>query len=135
MTLYPVDTKRQVFAQIFVCNGCCCGRMEKGNPAVPLDWLRAEFKARKLIRNVQITISGCLGPCDVPNVVAILLPEGMQWFGNLTEFWQYESLLDWASQVKAAQRVLPLPLWLHQHALNPFEQAQATPLKPVAATA
>jgi hypothetical protein len=122
--IYPLTTKRQVFAQIFVCNGCCCGRTDKGHPAVPLDWLKAEFKARKLIRNVQITISGCLGPCDVPNVVGILtLSQGMRWFGHLTEFWQYESLVEWATEVKAAQEEIPLPAWLKAHALDPFQHA------------
>ncbi|MBY0375157.1 MAG: (2Fe-2S) ferredoxin domain-containing protein [Bryobacteraceae bacterium] len=121
---YPLETKRQVLAQIFICNGCCCGQTGKGNPPVPLEWLKAEFKARKLIRNVQITVSGCLGPCDVPNVVAILTPgEGMRWFGNLSEFWHYESLLDWAAAVKAAQSSLPVPLWLASHQLDPFSCA------------
>lgn len=124
--LYPLETKRQVFAQIFVCNGCCCGQTGKGHPAVPVDWLKAEFKARKLIRNVQITISGCLGPCDVPNVIAILTPgEGMRWFGYLSEHWQYESLIEWASAAKAAQDPLPLPSWLAAHALDPFAAATA----------
>lgn len=123
--LYPLETKRLVHAQIFICNGCCCGRTEKGNPAVPLDWLKSEFKARKLIRNVQVTISGCLGPCDVPNVVAVLLPEGMRWFGNISEIWQYESLLNWASRVKAEQQPLPLPEWLAAHELNPMAHSAA----------
>lgn len=122
--LYPIDTKRTIFAQIFVCNGCCCGRTEKGNPAVPVDYLKAEFKARKLIRNVQVTISGCLGPCDVPNVVGILThAEGMRWYGNLSEHWQFVSLIEWATAVKAAQAALPLPQWLEAHALNPMAES------------
>jgi len=134
MTLYPLETKRQIFAQIFVCNGCCCGRVDKGHPAVPLDWLKAEFKARKLIRNVQITITGCLGPCDVPNVVGILLAgESIHWFGELTEFWQYESLVEWATAVKQEQAPLPLPAWLSAHALDPFARAKCAPV--IAATA
>ncbi|MBM3762076.1 MAG: (2Fe-2S) ferredoxin domain-containing protein [Acidobacteria bacterium] len=119
--LYPLETKRLVYAQILVCNGCCCGRTEKGHPAVPIDYLKAEFKARKLIRNVQVTISGCLGPCDVPNVVAILTrEEGMRWYGFLSEQWQYESLIEWATEVKEAQRALPLPAWLENHRLDPM---------------
>ena len=125
MSNYPVETKRQVFAQIFVCNGCCCGRTENGHPAVPLDWLKAEFKARKLIRNVQITISGCLGPCDVSNVIGILSPgEGMRWLGNVTEFWQYESLVEWSSAVKEAQRILPLPAWTREFEMDPFTRSK-----------
>lgn len=124
--LYPLETKRLIHAQIFICNGCCCGRTEKGHPPVPVDWIKAEFKTRKLIRNVQVTISGCLGPCDVPNVVAILTPgEGMRWYGHLSEQWHFESLIDWATQVKAAQSALPLPEWLTRHRLDPMAVCQA----------
>ena len=109
-----ISTKRQVLAQIFVCQGCCCGKVEKGNPAVPVDWLKAEFKRRKLIRRVHLRISGCLGPCDVLNVVALWLPDGLRWFGGLTEAWQYESILDWATATAEAGLVLPLPEWLSE---------------------
>lgn len=123
LMLYPLETKRTIFAQIFVCNGCCCGRTEKGHPPVPVDYLKAEFKARRLIRNVQVTISGCLGPCDVPNVVGILTyVEGMRWYGNLSEQWHFESLIEWATEVKEAQAALPLPQWLQAHALNPMAE-------------
>ena len=30
--------------------------------------------AEKLNRTIQLTISGCLGPCDVPNVALLLTP-------------------------------------------------------------
>jgi predicted metal-binding protein len=114
-------TKRQVLAQIFVCNGCCCGRVEKGHPPVPVDWLKQQFKERKLIRNVQVTIAGCLGPCDVPNVVGILTAgDGMRWYGGLHAQWQFASLIDWATAVKAAGEPLPLPAWLSAHRLDPF---------------
>jgi cobaltochelatase CobN len=108
-------TKRRVIAQIFVCDGCCCGRAEKGNPPVPRDYLKAEFKRRKLISKVQLTITGCLGPCDVYNVVALWLPEGLRWFGGLTEFWQYESLMEWASECADQGEASPLPRWLLAH--------------------
>jgi cobaltochelatase CobN len=124
--ILPVTTKRQVLGHIFVCNGCCCGRTEKGHPPVPLDWLKAEFKSRKLIRNVHLTIAGCLGPCDASNVVGILTAErGMRWYGGLSEFWQYESLMDWASATKAAQCELALPSWLAEYELDPFAAARA----------
>ncbi len=119
-----LETRRQVFAQILVCLGCCCGRTQKGHPPVPVEWLKAEFKARKLIRNVQVTISGCLGPCDVANVVAIATPGGgLRWYGRLAEFWQYESLVEWATEVKRAQALLPLPQWMEGYEIDPFESA------------
>jgi hypothetical protein len=48
------------------------------------------------LKRVQLTISGCLGPCDLPNVVTISDEKGTQWFGKITEFEQYRDLVDWA---------------------------------------
>ena len=71
MNQFPLVTKRLVLGNVAVCLGCCCGNTERGKPAVPVDWLKKEWKARGLLKQIQLTISGCLGPCDVPNVVAI----------------------------------------------------------------
>lgn len=120
-----IVTKRKVIAQIFVCNGCCCGRADKGNPPIPLDELKAEFKKRKLIGKVQLTISGCLGPCDVLNVVALWLPTGMRWFGGLDQDWQYLDLMDWASACAAAGEAVPLPEWLLPHEFSAMRETLA----------
>ena len=71
-----VQPKRLMLAQITVCQGCCCGKTEKGHPEVPVEWLKKEWKLRGLLKRVHLTITGCLGPCDVPNVVAITSFEG-----------------------------------------------------------
>jgi len=57
---------------MFVCNGCCCGRTEKGFPALPLDEFKRQWKERGIRRRFHLTISGCLGPCPLANVVLIL---------------------------------------------------------------
>ena len=67
--------------QVLVCIGCCCGRVDRGKPEVPVDWLKAQWKAARLNPYIQLTISGCLGPCDLPNVVAVLTAAGQQWIG------------------------------------------------------
>jgi hypothetical protein len=117
---YPVDTKRQVIAQVTVCCGCCCGNTERGLPAVPVDWLKTEWRERGLLRRVQLTISGCVGPCDVPNVVVITTPAGSEWLGNLSETAHYRSLLEWAVECRDLGQVLELPHEFSKHALNPF---------------
>ena len=63
------ETKRRVIGQLIVCQGCCCGATYKGRPEVPAEWLKTEWRKRGLLKRVHLTISGCLGPCDVPNVV------------------------------------------------------------------
>lgn len=117
---YPVNTKRQVIAQVTVCRGCCCGNTERGLPAVPVDWLKGEWPKRGLLKRVQLTISGCVGPCDVPNVVVITTPAGSEWLDNLSETAQYRTLLEWAVQCRDLGQVLELPHEFSKQALNPF---------------
>ena len=113
-------TKRLVIGQVAVCQGCCCGNTANGGPPVPVDWLKKEWRARGLLKRVQLTISGCLGPCDLPNVVTISNESGAWWLGGFTEFEQYRALVDWASQSRDAGELLPLPKKFLQHTLNPF---------------
>lgn len=122
------STKRQVLAQVVVCLGCCCGRTDRGRPEVPVDWLKAEWKGRRLLKPVQLTISGCLGPCDVPNVVAVHDAHGTTWLAHLTERAHFVALVDWATAVAAAGRVLPLPASLAERAFDRYLPAQAAGL-------
>ena len=88
-------TKRKSLMQVLVCIGCCCGRVDRGKPEAPVDWLKAEWKAARLNPYIQLTISGCLGPCDLPNVIAVLSESGQQWFGPLNQREHYEALVQW----------------------------------------
>jgi cobaltochelatase CobN len=117
---FSLTTKRLVIGHVAVCQGCCCGNTANGKPPVPVDWLKTEWRARGLLKRVQLSISGCLGPCDVPNVVTISNEAGTQWFGEITEFAQYQAIVDWASRSRDAGKLLPLPKEFHQHTLRPF---------------
>jgi (2Fe-2S) ferredoxin len=50
------------------------------------------------MKRVQLTISGCLGPCDVPNVALIVVGQETFWLGNLKGS-DYQELIDWAVPV------------------------------------
>jgi len=63
-----------------------------------------------------------LGPCDVPNVVTISNESGTLWLGQITEFNQYQSLLEWALASKVAETLLPLPKEFCNHTLHPFRK-------------
>jgi len=65
-------------------SGCCCGNTERGLPDVPVEQLKSEWRKRGLLKRIQLTISGCVGPCDVPNVVVITTAGGTQWLGNVS---------------------------------------------------
>jgi hypothetical protein len=87
---------------------------------VPVEWFKSEWRSRGLLKTIQLSISGCLGPCDVPNVVKIDTGSENIWLGNIEHFHQYQSIIDWATQSKAASRLLPLPKDLVRHRLYPF---------------
>jgi cobaltochelatase CobN len=115
-----LETKRRVIGQMIVCQGCCCGAIHKDRPAVPADWLKEEWRRRGLLKRFQLTVSGCVGPCDVPNVVAIHSEAGSQWLGNITRFDQYRSLVEWAVRSAEAGHLMDLPQELAEHRLEPW---------------
>jgi len=71
------------------------------------------------MKRVQLTISGCLGPCDVPNVALIVVGQETFWLGNLKGS-DYQALIDWAVLCKQLSRVADLPESLRVHAIAPF---------------
>jgi hypothetical protein len=85
-----------------------------------VEWLKDEWRKRGLLKRVQLTISGCVGPCDVPNVVVITSSSGSQWLGNIVEFEQYRSLLEWAVQCRDAGEMLALPFRFDECRISPF---------------
>jgi hypothetical protein len=119
-TAYPLTTKRIVIGQVIVCSGCCCGAVQRGKPEVPVDWLKQTWRSQGLLKNIQLTISCCLGPCDLPNVVRISSSANDTWLGNITRLEQYALLVDWAVQSKAAGAFLPLPESLDGFRFDPF---------------
>ena len=126
MEKFPLVTKRLVLGHVSVCQGCCCGNTANGKPAVPVEWLKKEWRARGLLKCIQLSISGCLGPCDIPNVVTIANENGTLWLGGITEFQQYRTLLDWAISSKEAGELLPVPSQFRQHILHPYRAAEAS---------
>jgi hypothetical protein len=119
---HPLATKRLVIGHLTVCQGCCCGNTENGRPPVPVEWLKKEWRSRGLLKRVQLTISGCLGPCDLLNVVTISNESGTQWLGEIIEFEQYRGLVDWATRSRDAGALLPLPKEFQRSTLLPFRK-------------
>jgi hypothetical protein len=98
----------------------CCGATHKDRPEVPAEWLKDEWRKRGLLKRFQLTVSGCVGPCDVPNVVEINSESGSQWLANITHFDQYRSLVEWAARSVEAGRLLDLPREFNSHLLLPW---------------
>jgi cobaltochelatase CobN len=115
-----LETKRLVIGQMIVCHGCCCGATEKNRPEVPVQWLKDEWRKRGLLKRFQLTMSGCVGPCDLPNVVVVNSETGSQWLGNITHFDQYRTLVEWAVRSVEAGHLTDLPRELNDHRLGPW---------------
>jgi len=105
----PPTTRRLAEGQLVFCQGCCCGRTDRGKPELPAEALKAIWKAEKLNQTVQLTISGCLGPCDLTNVTLVITPDELIWLGGLEGEEVYASLVGWARECHAVGRLVPLP--------------------------
>ena len=122
-SLEPLKTKYRSKGQLLLCKGCCCGKTERGLPEVPVDRIKAAWKSEKLNKVIQLTISGCLGPCDLPNVAIVLTPEGTTWLGNLAGDDHYDALIEWARASTAAGGPLGLPEGLEAHRFERYPEA------------
>ena len=86
-------------ATVNICDGCCCGRVNKHNMAVPVENLRAAWRELDLTKHVNLRVTSCLGPCSRANVTLINTEHGRTWLGGIASEDHYHSLLDWAQEV------------------------------------
>ncbi len=121
-----LKTRVNAPAQLLLCRGCCCGKTERGLPEVPVDRIKAIWKAEKLNRRVQLTISGCLGPCDLPNVAVVVTASRTEWLGLLDSDRHYDLLIAWARSCMTEGRALPLPPELDANRFDRFAEATET---------
>lgn len=121
-------TTRKTLGQVVICLGCCCGRVDKGHPAVPVDWLKNQWRTRALAKKIHLTVSGCLGPCDASNVVLLLLGDNPLWLAGLESLAHYESIVAWASVCAENDAILPLPAILEPFRMERFH-SPALPLE------
>lgn len=110
-----------IWGQVFICaSGCCCGRVDKGTAPIPLEWLKTSWKQFSLQKSLQLSTTGCLGPCERKNVIGILTKDKQLWLGSMTENDQYMTLLEWFKASTAAGQLLELPPSLQQHRFERF---------------
>lgn len=94
---------------LFVCHGCCCGRTEKGFPALPLDEFKRQWKERGIRRRFHLTISGCLGPCPLANVVLLLFHGRAAWFHSINCPEDAGLIYNWVERMLEAEEYLDPP--------------------------
>ena len=120
-----IATRIKSVAQVMFCDGCCCGRTDRGYPAVPVERIKAIWKAEKLNRGVQLTISGCLGPCDLANVAVIVTAETTTWLGLIEGDGDYDALVDWARRIRRGEGSTAIPDRLASRRFDRFASAKA----------
>ena len=106
-------------AQILVCSGCCCGRIEKGNHEVPVNELKDAWKRHNITDEVELKITTCLGPCSMNNVSLLKIGKERIWLGKLNTMEHYNTLIDWANNVSNQDNEIQLPELLEAHRFTP----------------
>lgn len=94
---------------LFVCQGCCCGNTGKGFPALPLDEFKSQWKQRGLRRRFHLTVSGCLGPCPLANVVLLQFRGRSLWFHSINQREDVDLIYDHVERMLQADVDLDLP--------------------------
>ncbi|MBM3735998.1 MAG: nitrile hydratase accessory protein [Acidobacteria bacterium] len=94
---------------LFVCSGCCCGRTEKGFPALPLEEFKQQWKRRGFRRRFHLTVSGCLGPCPLANVVLLQFRGRSMWFHSINRAEDVNLIYDWVERALQEESDLDVP--------------------------
>lgn len=94
---------------LFVCYGCCCGRVEKGFPPLALEEFKKQWKDRGIRRRLHLTISGCLGPCTIANVVLIQFRGESVWLHSINNEDDVRLIYEYIEQMLQAESYLPPP--------------------------
>lgn len=100
---------RRALASVLICQGCCCGHPEKGNPEIPRAHLEAAWRERQLAETVRLRFVDCIGPCEPANLAVIQLPGEAIWLAGLAVGQDYDALADWAAQTHDAGAPAALP--------------------------
>ena len=97
---------------LFVCRGCCCGNTERGFTSIPLDDFKRQWKHRRIRRRLHLTVSGCLGPCSVANVVLLNFGGRSTWLHSIASTADVTLIYDYAEAMLRANRWLSPPAGL-----------------------
>ena len=108
-------------ASMYVCDGCCCGRVEKGHNEVPIDFLKSAWKKKELDKKINLTISNCLGYCSLHNVTLLKNNKRKTWIGKLSSEEHYKAVIEWAENVALDGANAKMPNILVPHLFLPTE--------------
>lgn len=94
---------------LFLCNGCCCGQTEKGFPPLPLEEFKSQWKKRGIRRRFHLTVSGCLGPCPLANVVLLQFRGRSMWLHSINHPADVDLIYDYVESMLLSETPLEPP--------------------------
>ncbi|MCI0416032.1 (2Fe-2S) ferredoxin domain-containing protein [bacterium] len=98
---------RVLEGQLLVCLGCCCGNTDRGMPELPLAEFKQQWKERGIRLRIHLSISGCLGPCSLANVILILFGGQSIWLHSINTPQHVTAVYDYLERMLAAQKYFP----------------------------
>ena len=114
-------TESKVLPTMFVCDGCCCGRTEKGHNEVPVSRLKTAWQKEKLDKKINLKISNCLGYCSLHNVTVLKNKTRKTWIVKLSSKEHYDAVISWARDVAECGSKAKVPNILIPHLFLPTE--------------
>ncbi len=91
---------------LYVCNGCCCGHIEKGNSLVKNSLFHELLAAEDLDKTVTIEKPYCLGPCRMANVVKARIHGKHYWFSQVNKEEDVHAVIQFLKNPKEIPKVL-----------------------------
>jgi cobaltochelatase CobN len=70
---------------------------------------KQQWKARGIRRRFHLTISGCLGPCPLANVVLILFRGRSLWLHSINDAADVDSIYGYVEEMLRAEQYLDPP--------------------------
>jgi cobaltochelatase CobN len=88
---------------------------------IQLDQFKKQWKDRGIRRRFHLTISGCLGPCPLANVVLIQFRGQSVWLHSINNEDDVRLIYDYVEQMLHANSYLPPPLGLVERHFQRYE--------------
>lgn len=118
-------------AHLSYCYGsCCCGDIERGYAPVPVETFKQEWLRRRLRKTVHLTKGGCLGPCELANVVSLAFDGRSVWFQSVNAPDLVRLIFDYIDAMVLADRFLAPPPALEQHVFHFYDWERRAPPPP-----
>jgi nitrile hydratase accessory protein len=116
-------------AHLSYCHGsCCCGDVERGYAAVPVETFKQEWVRRRLKKTVHLTKGGCLGPCTLANVASLVFDGRSVFFHSVNTPALVTAIFDYIDAMIAADGYLapPPPLQPYVFSFYDWERRNAS---------